>query len=160
MKESGFPFALQQGRGFSTEINPGLLPMKRLAVFALLSFALASCTTAGGGDPLTSRWKGKEAGEFFAAYGPPQDDASAGGASTYSWQGGYARRTVPAVYAEGTDGKKGKLVSKARTQSLTCAVEIKVDSAYRIASIRATIDREIGPDGKSYCAQFLDADGK
>ena len=131
--------------------------IRRLALLALLPLALASCTTSGGNDLLSQRWNGVEAGKFFAAYGPPQQDASSGNGSTYSWVGGYARRTTPAVYEKDADGKKGKLISKAKTQSLSCGVEIKVDSNYKISSIRATIDRELNPNSASYCEEFLDA---
>lgn len=130
---------------------------RRIALFALLPLALASCVSAGAGDPLSARWQGQEAGTFFAAYGPPQGDAAQGSASTYTWRGGYARRTTPAVYAKGEDGKNGKLISKARSEYLSCGVEIKVNSEYRISSIRATIDRRPEAGGPSYCEEFLGA---
>ena len=130
---------------------------RRLFVLALLPLALAGCTTTGGDDLLSARWNGQEAGKFFSKYGPPQQDSSAGGASSYSWRGGYARRTTPAVYEKGEDGKNGKLISHAHSQNLSCGVEIQVDGSYRITSIRATIDNHPEGGGPSYCEEFLDA---
>ena len=129
----------------------------RSLVLALLPLALVSCTTTGGNDPLSQRWNGVEAGKFFSKYGPPQEDSSVGGKSSYTWRGGYARRTIPAVYEKDEDGKNGKLISRARSQNLSCGVEIQVDGSYRITSIRATVDNRLEGDGSSYCEQFLDA---
>ena len=129
----------------------------RSLVLALLPLALVSCTTTGGGDPLSQRWNGVEAGTFFSKYVPPQEDSSVGGKSAYTWRGGYARRTTPAVYEKGEDGKNGKLISHARSESLSCGVEIQVDGSYRISSIRATIDNHPENGGPSYCEEFLDA---
>jgi hypothetical protein len=128
-----------------------------LASLGLVSLGLASCTTIAASDPLSQRWTGKEAGTFFAAYGPPQEDSVGAGSATYSWKGGYASRTIPAQYETGKDGKKGKLISKARKAYLACAVELKVDADYRISSIRAVSDRPGLKAGTTYCQEFLDA---
>ncbi len=131
----------------------------RLFALAGLALALASCTTTGSGSPsnaLESAWLGKSAGTFFAAYGPPVSDSGEGSSTVYTWKGGYKTVRVPAQYAEGENGKKGKRIAAAQTRYLSCTVSLKVDESYTIRSITALSDRK-GLKGNSYCAEFLGA---
>ncbi len=156
-----FPYSLGYGKAqkSSPEASKEATMTSRLipSILALASLALAGCTTMGASDPLSVRWTGKEAGKFFAAYGPPHGDSAGGGGATYFWKGGYASRTIPAQYETGKDGKKGKMISRARNAYLSCAVELKVDADYRISSIRAISDRPGAKEGTTYCQEFLDA---
>ena len=73
------------------------------------------------------------AGSFFAAYGPPLSDTEASGGTTlYKWRGGFA---------------KGK----------SCTVELTVNEAYKINSIRAVADHPDPKGGPSHCEKVLDA---
>lgn len=120
-----------------------------------LAIALAGCTTIpSAGDPVAARWNGQSAGKFFAAYGPPLSDAENGSSVVYSWKGGYKTVRVPAKYAEGDNGKRGKQTAPARTMYLRCQAEITTNSDYTIRSIR-TVNDMPGESGKSYCAEFL-----
>ena len=90
----------------------------RLMTVAALALALAGCTTVGPPrNAVEARWSGQPAGVFFAAFGPPQSDVSSGDMTIYSWKGGYKKRTIPAQFAEGANGKKGKKTAAARTES-------------------------------------------
>jgi hypothetical protein len=129
----------------------------RMITLAGLGMALAACTTTGSGLPsnaIESAWLGKSAGTFFANYGPPISDTSEGGMTIYTWKGGYKSVRVPAKYAEGDKGKKGKRISPAQTRNLSCTVSLKVDDSYTIRSITKISDRP-GLNGASYCAEFL-----
>lgn len=129
----------------------------RMITLAGLGLVLAACTTTGGGLPsngVESAWLGKSAGTFFANFGPPVSDSSEGGMTQYTWKGGYKTVRVPAQYADGDKGKKGKRISPAKTRSLSCTVSLKVDDSYTIRSIRTVADRP-GLKGKSWCAEFL-----
>ena len=122
-----------------------------------LILALAGCTTTGGaGNPVAARWNGQQAGAFFAAYGPPAADIEEGGNTIYSWRGGYKTARIPAKYAEGENGKKGKQTAAARTEYLRCEVKLTVGSDYIIRDVDVIVDRP-GVNGPSYCAEFLDA---
>jgi len=130
----------------------------RFAPLAVLCLSLAACTTTGGmGNPLSARWVGKEAGKFFAAYGPPLSDVDTGSATTFKWRGGYGRTKIPAQYAKDADGKKGKLIARARTEYQVCEVELTVNASYTITSIRAVVDKPGINGGPSRCTAFLDA---
>ncbi|MDM9626722.1 hypothetical protein QTL95_12500 [Rhizobium sp. S152] len=129
----------------------------KLRTFAAagLAIALAGCTTIPtAADPISSRWVGQSAGKFFAAYGPPINDVDNGSGVSYTWKGGYKTVRVPAKYAEGADGKRGKQISPARTLYLRCQAEITTSSDYTIRSIRVSGDIP-GVNGPSYCAEFL-----
>ena len=129
----------------------------KLRTFAAagLAIALAGCTTVQtSADPISSRWVGQSAGKFFAAYGPPINDIENGSGVNYTCKGGYKTVRVPAKYAEGADGKRGKQISPARTQYLRCQAEIATSSDYTIRSIRVAGDIP-GQNGPSYCAEFL-----
>ncbi|MHA7970126.1 hypothetical protein [Rhizobium sp. CAU 1783] len=129
----------------------------RVITMAGLALALAGCTTTGGAKgPIEARWNGQQAGAFFAKFGPPAGDTEAGGATLYTWRGGYKSRAVPAVYEDLGDGKKGKLLKQARTEYLRCEVQLTVSPDYTIRSIRTVVDRQT--DGRSYCAEFLTAE--
>ncbi|PWW03933.1 hypothetical protein DFR52_101622 [Hoeflea marina] len=106
----------------------------RLAILSVLAAALAACnTTAVPSNPLQARWNGKSADVFFAAYGPPiADRPASGGATFYSWRGGF------------TGGK-------------SCTVELTVNKAYTITSIRAVSDRVDPKGGPTHCEKTLDA---
>jgi hypothetical protein len=106
-------------------------------------------------DPLSVRWVGKEAGKFFAAYGPPASDTESGSATTYVWRGGYKTARIPAQYKG--EGKDKKLVSKARTAYLVCQVKLVVDGNYKITSINTMVDRPSPDGGASWCEKTLDA---
>ena len=120
-----------------------------------LAIALAGCTTIPSpGNPIEARWVGKSASVFFAAYGPPLSDREEGSKTIYTWRGGYKTVRVPAKYAEGADGKRGKQVSGPRTLYLRCQTEVTTDSSYTITDIRTVADIP-GENGPSYCAEFL-----
>lgn len=105
----------------------------RMTLLAGIALALSACTSTGpvATDPVSARWVGKSAGEFFAAYGPPLTDKEAGSATLYTWRGGFRGPRV-------------------------CAVELTVGGDYRIRKIRATRDHP-GKIGPSHCAEVLDA---
>jgi hypothetical protein len=127
----------------------------RLMTVAGLALALAGCTTVGPArNAVEARWKGQPAGVFFAAFGPPQSDVSSGDMTFYSWKGGYKKRTIPAQYAEGENGKKGKKIASARTEFLSCSVQLNVSSDYVIRSIQVLGDIKKS-SGPSWCEEFL-----
>ncbi len=105
-----------------------------LAILAVVAAALAACTTASvPSNPLEQRWNGKSAGVFIAAYGPPvADRAGSGGATVYTWRGGFV------------GGK-------------SCTVELTADKTYTITAIRAVTDRVDPKGGPSHCEKTLDA---
>lgn len=129
----------------------------RSLLFVGMALALAGCTTTAGlsGDPLSARWVGTEAGKFFAAYGPPVSDEQAGSSTVYVWRGGYKTRRTPAQY-EG-EGKKKKLVSRAKTEYLVCQVKLSVSEDYMIRSITKVVDKAGAKGEPTWCEQFLDA---
>jgi hypothetical protein len=130
----------------------------RLMTVAGLALALAGCTTVGPArNAVEARWKGQPAGVFFAAFGPPQSDVASGDMTVYSWKGGYKKRTIPAQYAEGENGKKGKKIASARTEFLSCSVQLNVSSDYVIRSIQVLGDRKTS-SGPSWCDEFLAGD--
>ena len=130
----------------------------RLMTVAGLALALAGCTTTGPArNAVESRWNGQPAGTFFAQFGPPQSDVESGDMTVYSWKGGYKKRTVPAQYAEGKDGKKGKKIASARTEFLSCSVQLTVSSDYVIRSVHVLGDRKTST-GPSWCEEFLAVD--
>lgn len=47
---------------------------------------------------------------------------------------------IPAKYAEGADGKRGKQIAAARTAYLRCQAEITTNSDYTIRDIRTVAD--------------------
>ncbi|MGQ3211472.1 hypothetical protein [Shinella sp.] len=106
----------------------------RIAILAGLTLALAGCTTVTiASNPLQARWNGKTAGSFFAAYGPPISDiAGSGGTTLYKWRGGFS---------------KGR----------SCTVELTVNEAYKIDTIRAIGDRVDPNGGPTHCEKVLDA---
>jgi len=105
----------------------------RLAILAISAASLSACTTASvPTNPLQARWNGKEAGVFFAAYGPPVSDTESGAGAIYIWRGGFSR-------------------------GRSCSVELKVNGDYRITSIRALSDRPDPKGGPSHCEKVLDA---
>lgn len=130
------------GEGVPRESPEPVAPMSkemstmnsRIAILAGLAFALTACTTASApSNPLQARWNGKSADVFFAAYGPPVSDrAGSGGATVYSWRGGFVR---------------GK----------SCTVELDVSADYKIRTIRAISDRPDPKGGPSHCERVLDA---
>lgn len=107
----------------------------RFALMTVCAAALTACSTTGTpSNPLQKRWNGEQAGAFFAAYGPPRSDRSAGGGATvYIWRGGFVR-------------------------GRSCAVELTVSPDYTIKTIRATSDRIDPNGGPSHCETVLDAD--
>jgi len=130
----------------------------RLMTVAGLALTLAGCTTVGPArNSVEARWKGQPAGVFFAAFGPPQSDVSSGDMTVYSWKGGYKKRTIPAQFAEGENGKKGKKIASARTEFLSCSVQLNVSSDYVIRSITVLGDIKKS-SGPSWCEEFLAGD--
>jgi hypothetical protein len=107
----------------------------RFAILATIAAALSACTTASTpSNPLQARWNGKQAGTFFAAYGPPiSDRAGSGGATLYTWRGGF-------------------------TRGRSCTVELTVSEDYKITTIRAVTDRVDPKGGPSHCERTLDAE--
>ena len=106
----------------------------RLAMLAVIAGTVSACTTAAiPTNPLQARWNGKSAGTFFAAYGPPvSDTAGSGGATLYSWRGGFG-------------------------SGRPCSVELTVSKDYTIKNIRAVSDRSDPKGGPSHCEKTLDA---
>lgn len=137
-----------------------LLTTTTTGALAALSIALAGCTTTGGvpKNEIETRWNGQQAGAFFAKFGPPVSDAAAGTSTLYTWRGGYNTRVVPATYEDLGDGKRGKLLTRARTEYLRCEVQLTVSSDYIIRGVRTVVDRPGTQGGKSYCAEFLTAE--
>ena len=128
----------------------------RVITMASLTLALAGCTTTGvSRNAIEARWNGQQAGAFFAKFGPPTNDTSAGGSTIYTWRGGYKTRVVPAEYEDLGDGKKGKFLKSARTEYLRCEMQLTVSSDYVIRSIRTVIDKPGVGGAKSYCEEFL-----
>jgi hypothetical protein len=133
----------------------------RMIMLGLAGLALTACTTTGGAprNAVEAAWVGKSAGKFFASYGPPVSDTGEGGMTQYTWKGGYKTVRVPAQYAEGKNGKKGKRISPAQTRYLSCTVRLSVDESYTIRSVTTISDRQ-GQKGPSYCAEFLAGAGE
>ncbi|MDH4442633.1 MAG: hypothetical protein QE284_19880 [Rhizobium sp.] len=133
--------------------------MVTAGLVAALGLTAAGCTTTGApkGD-VEARWNGQQAGAFFAKFGPPVSDAASGASTLYTWRGANKTRVIPATYEDLGNGKKGKLLTQARTQYLRCEVQLTVSSDYVIRSIRTVVDRPGVNGGKSYCAEFLAAD--
>jgi hypothetical protein len=129
----------------------------RLVFAAAMTALLASCTTTASlsGDALSARWVGREAGKFFAAYGPPQSDENSGSTSTYIWKGGYKTVRSPAQYKG--EGKNRKLVARAGARYLSCSVRLTVSDSYTIKSITKISDRPGSEGGASWCEEVLDA---
>ena len=128
----------------------------RTVLMSALGLSLAGCSSVSlMNDPLSARWVGKEAGKFFAAYGPPTSDEEVGASTTYVWRGGYKTARIPAQYSG--EGKDRKLVSKARTAYLVCQVKLIVGDDYRIRSITPTVDRPDPEGGATWCERTLDA---
>ncbi|NRP71305.1 hypothetical protein ILFOPFJJ_02190 [Ensifer psoraleae] len=128
----------------------------RMMTVAGLVLALAGCTTTSGvaKNAVETRWLGKPAGIFFARFGPPIADVESGDDTVYSWKGGYKTRKIPAEYEKTADGKRGKRISAARTEYLSCSVQLTVSSDYVIRSIRLVGDRKRA-NGPSWCEEFL-----
>ena len=128
----------------------------RMMTVAGLALVLAGCTTTTTGiskNAVEARWLGQPAGGFFAQYGPPISDVESGSSTVYSWKGGYKTRKVPAQYETTKDGKR---IASARTEYLSCSVQLTVSSDYVIRSIRIAGDHKRA-DGPSWCEEFLGA---
>lgn len=108
----------------------------RFALLAGLALAVTGCTSVAptvATTPLESRWIGRTAGEFFAAYGPPVNDiAGSDGTTLYTWRGGFMNRRA-------------------------CQVELGVNADYKIRKIRPVVDRKDPNGGPSHCEKVLDA---
>jgi hypothetical protein len=128
----------------------------RSLICAGVALALSSCTTTSIGpkNPVETRWLGQSAGAFFAQFGPPASDAAAGSQTVYNWKGGYKTARIPAKYATGEDGKRGKQIASAKTAYLSCGVQLITDQDYVIRKVTIMSDRP-GVEGPSYCAEFL-----
>lgn len=143
-------------QGAATMTFRNMLTAGLVAAFGL---AAAGCTTTGvPTNEVEARWNGQQAGAFFARFGPPVTDTAAGNATLYTWRGGNKTRVIPATYEDLGNGKKGKLLTQARTQYLRCEVQLTVSPDYVIRGIRTVVDRPGVDGGKSYCAEFLAAD--
>jgi hypothetical protein len=70
----------------------------RLLIFALAGIVVASCsTTQQAGVALQSAWIGRNADDFFKAYGPPASEFVLGdGGKIYEWIGGRTSIGIPA----------------------------------------------------------------
>ena len=133
--------------------------MVTAGLVAAMGLAAASCTTTSvPKNEVEARWNGQQAGAFFARFGPPVADTAAGTSTLYTWRGGNKTRVIPATYEDLGNGRKGKLLTQARTQYLRCEVQLTVSSDYVIRSIRTVVDRPGINGGKSYCAEFLAAE--
>lgn len=145
--------------GVQGTVTMNLLKSTTTGLIAALCLAAAGCTTVGGAptNEIEARWNGQQAGAFFAKFGPPVSDAASGTATLYTWRGGFKTRVVPATYEDLGDGKRGKMLTRARTEYLRCEVQLTVSSDYIIRSVRTVVDRPGTNGGKSYCAEFLTA---
>ncbi|MCX8998547.1 hypothetical protein NOF55_15650 [Rhizobiaceae bacterium BDR2-2] len=131
----------------------------RIITLAGLALALGGCVTATGAqNGIEKRWNGQQAGAFFAKFGPPVTDQQIGASTIYTWRGGYRTRTVQARYAEGSGGRRGALLSPARTEYLRCEVQLTVSPDYVIRSVRTIIDKPGVNGAPSYCEEFLGGD--
>ncbi len=120
--------------------------MKRrvIATTAILAIALSACTTVTvSQSPISQRWVGRSAGEFFAKYSPPLSDAQDGSSTIYNWRGGYTRVKL----------------GNGKTASVSCSAKITVNEDYVIRDITITADRP-GANGPSYCEELLTAAAK
>jgi hypothetical protein len=123
----------------------------KIMLTAGLALALAGCTTVAEMPTVTkknaveTRWEGKPAGQFFAKFGPPINDVQSGSSTVYTWRGGFKTRRI------GGDAAKGKA---ARTQYLSCQVDLNVSSDYVIQGVKIVADRQLD-GGKSWCEEFL-----
>ena len=144
------------GQGAATMTFRNMVTAGLVVAFGL---AAAGCTTTGAPKgEVEARWNGQQAGAFFAKFGPPVSDSAAGNSTLYTWRGANKTRVIPATFEDLGNGKKGKLLTQARTQYLRCEVQLTVSSDYIIRSIRTVVDRPGVNGGKSYCAEFLAAD--
>ncbi|RWX77254.1 hypothetical protein EPK99_16580 [Neorhizobium lilium] len=115
--------------------------MKRrvIATTAILTLALSACTTVSvAQNPISQRWVGRSAGEFFAKYSPPLSDTENGSTTVYNWRGGYSRIKL----------QNGK------SASVSCSAKITVGQDYVIRDITLVGDRP-GANGASYCEELL-----
>lgn len=127
----------------------------RAIIAASLTLALTACATTGvGGNAVEARWNGQQAGAFFAKFGPPNSDGVEGSDTVYAWRGGFRSRSVAAKYEELPGGKRGKLISPARIESLSCSVRLRVSPDYVIRGVQIVSDRT-GTNGKTYCEELL-----
>ncbi|MBP1882987.1 hypothetical protein [Sinorhizobium mexicanum] len=128
----------------------------RMMTVAGLALALAGCTTTSGvaRNAVETQWLGKPAGIFFAQFGPPIGDVETGDDTVYSWKGGYKTRKIPVQYEKTADGKRGKRIAAARTEYLSCSVQLTVSSDYVIRAVRLVGDRK-RVNGPSWCEEFL-----
>jgi len=150
----------QSGKPASTTLTShGTRQMNiRIITLAGLALALGGCTTAAiKTNAIETRWNGQQAGVFFAKFGPPVADQPTGASTVYTWRGGYKTRTVPAKYAEGKGGKKGAILSPARTEYLRCEVQLTTSPDYVIRSVRTIVDKPGLNGAPSYCEEFLTA---
>lgn len=127
----------------------------RILTALSLGLALAGCTTIGPAtNAIESRWNGQPAGTFFAQFGPPVSDVQSGDSTLYTWKGGYRTRRIDATYETKTDGTRGKRLTAARTERVSCTVQLTVTSDYVIRSIRTVSDFK-RPGAPSWCEEFL-----
>jgi hypothetical protein len=115
--------------------------MKRrvIATTAILSLALSACTTVTvAQSPISQRWVGRSAGEFFAKYSPPLSDTQDGSRTVYNWRGGYSRIKL----------------ANGKSASVSCSAKITVNEDYVIRDITIVGDRP-GAKGPSYCEELL-----
>lgn len=112
-----------------------------IASTTICLLALTSCTTVSvSADPISKRWVGRSAGEFFAKYSPPLSDVDAGSSTVYNWRGGYKRIKQ----------------QNGRSASVSCSAKLTVSDTYQIRDITITSDRP-GANGPSYCEELLAA---
>src|SRR6218665_706618 len=140
-------FERPTGAGTASGFNHAI-PMERpkmnirIITLAGLALALGGCTTAAiKTNAIEARWNGQQAGAFFAKFGPPVADQPVGASTIYTWRGGYKTRTVQAKSAESKGGKRGALLSPARTEYLRCEVQVTTSPEYVIRSVRTIIDK-------------------
>lgn len=127
----------------------------RMMTVAAMALALAGCTTVGPAqNAVETRWNGQPAGVFFARFGPPISDVASGDSTVYTWKGGYKSRKTPAQYETTKDGKRGKKTASARTEYLSCTVQLTVSSDYVIRNVHI-IGGGKTSQGPSWCEEFL-----
>ena len=121
-----------------------------------LMLLAAGCTTTPGvsRNAVEAKWNGQSAGAFFAQFGAPSSDTPSGGSTIYTWRGGFKSRSVAATYETLPSGKRGKRLTPARTEYLSCSVQLTVTPDYTIRSVRIVVDKP-GKGGKTYCEELL-----
>ncbi|MFI5015548.1 MAG: hypothetical protein ACHQAY_24700 [Hyphomicrobiales bacterium] len=127
-------------------------------MLALAAVVSACVTTEQAATALRSKWVGQSADAFFLRYGAPAGDFKlANGDTIYTWTGGQATYTLPAV-ADTTFGPGGTAtttISGGGDVHISCTLQITTSGPERtIKSISPSRDTG-GPFSLSRCADVF-----